>query len=48
MRVDSYSFFLHFKGNFKGKRYDSAVPPISISQTLLVAVNLPISLTLQS
>ena len=23
------SFFRHFKGNFKGKRYDSAVPPIS-------------------
>ena len=27
VRVDS--FFRHFKGNFKGKRYDSAVPPIS-------------------
>ena len=27
MRVDS--FFRHFKGNFKGKRYDSAVPPVS-------------------
>ena len=28
VRVDS--FFRHFKGNFKGKSYDSAVPPISI------------------
>ena len=26
VRVDS--FFRHFKGNFKGQRYDSAVPPI--------------------
>ena len=28
VRVDS--FFRHFKGNFKGKSYDSSVPPISI------------------
>ena len=28
VRVDS--FFRHFKGNFKGKSYDSAVPPFSI------------------
>ena len=27
VRLDS--FLRHFKGNFKGKRYDSAVPPIS-------------------
>ena len=46
VRVDN--FFHHFKGNFKGKHYDSAVPPILFSLTLLVAVNLPISLTLQS
>ena len=28
VRVDN--FFCHFKGNFKGKHYDSAVTPISI------------------
>ena len=26
-----YDFARHFKGNFKGRRYDSAVPPVSAS-----------------
>ena len=38
MRVDSV--FRHFKGNYKGKRYDSAVPPISFFfRNLLVAIS---------
>ena len=27
--VKVYDFFRHFKGNFKGRRYDSAAPPVS-------------------
>ena len=29
--VKVYDFVRHFKGNFKGRRYDSAVPPVSAS-----------------
>ena len=25
-----YDFFRHFKGNFKGRRYDSAIPPVCV------------------
>ena len=28
--VKVYDFFRPFKGNFKGRRYDSAVPPVSV------------------
>ena len=28
--VKVYDFFRHFKGNFKGRRYDSAVPPVCV------------------
>ena len=28
--VEVYDFFRHFKGNFKGRHYDSAVPPVSV------------------
>ena len=28
--VKVYDFFRHFKGNFKGRHYDSAVPPVSV------------------
>ena len=34
VRVDS--FLRHFKGNFKGKRYDSAVPPIFFPEISLL------------
>ena len=34
VRVDS--FFRHFKGNFKGKRHDSAVPPIFFPEISLL------------
>ena len=44
VRVDS--FFCHFKGSFTGKRYESAVPAISIFQNSPCCINLPISYTL--
>ena len=28
--VKFYDFFRHFKGNFKGRRYDAAVPPVCV------------------
>ena len=32
--VKVYDFFRPFKGNFKGRRYDSAVPPVSVFPNL--------------
>ena len=43
VRVDS--FFRHFKGNFKGKVMIPLYRQFLFSRTLLVTINLPISLT---